>query len=139
MPKLIFIFFFFFFFVLPISGFSQEQVSLQNRLQARLKESSKSKRANLIFDIPLTYNKKVSYWLEYYQTRGKAWFSSWLALESKYMPIIQRELQAAGLPQDLAYMVMIESGFEANGKKYRQCRWSLAVYSGDGATIWFEN
>lgn len=65
----------------------------------------------LIFDLPVTYNKKVSKWIQYYQTRGQKWFREWLSRSSKYMPFIQTELQQAGLPTDLAYMVMIESGF----------------------------
>jgi membrane-bound lytic murein transglycosylase D len=35
------------------------------------------------------------------------------------MPLIQKELKNAGLPQDLAFMVMIESGFEANAKSHK--------------------
>ncbi|GIL16688.1 MAG: hypothetical protein BroJett040_04390 [Oligoflexia bacterium] len=91
-------------------------ISLKDRLQERMQRSPQSQKASLIFDLPLTYNRKVSYWISYYQTKGKNWFTEWLEKSTKYMPAIQAELKAVGLPQDLAYMVMIESGFEANAK-----------------------
>lgn len=73
-------------------------------------------KSNLIFDLPLSYNKRVSYWITYYQTRGKPWFKDWLQLSTKYLPAIQHDLHEYGLPKDLAFMVMIESGFKPNAK-----------------------
>lgn len=106
--------------LLGLKSFSANQeLSLQERLQARANQSQSTlNKPSLIFDIPLTYNKRVSYWLEHYQTKGKSWFSNWLEQSTKYMPMIQKELQSAGLPQDLAYMVMIESGFDANARSH---------------------
>ena len=69
---------------------------------------------HFIFDLPVTYNKKVAGWIAYFQTKGKTFFRNWLEKSTKYMPLLQSELKKAGLPTDLAYMVMIESGFSAN-------------------------
>lgn len=83
-------------------------------LQARLKQKTDQSRRSsdlLIFDIPVTSNKQVSKWISYYQTRGTRWFREWLERSTRYMPFLQNELKKAGLPTDLAYMVMIESGF----------------------------
>ncbi len=87
--------------------------SLKEKLKALTKKSSRNQSDALIFDLPVTYNKKVSNWIHFYQTRGRKWFREWLERSSRHMPPIQKELQQAGLPQDLAYMVMIESGFSA--------------------------
>ncbi len=65
----------------------------------------------LIFDIPVTYNSSVSRWIKYYQTSGQSMFKRWLERSYKYFPMIKRELERNKLPKDLAYMVMIESGF----------------------------
>jgi membrane-bound lytic murein transglycosylase D len=85
------------------------------KLQARLRElterNQKKSSDLLVFDLPVTYNKKVSKWIRYYQTNGQRWFRDWLERSTRYMPFIQKELKAAGLPTDLAFMVMIESGF----------------------------
>lgn len=84
-------------------------------LGARLQASTEKNRGRgsdvLIFDLPVTYNKKVSKWIHYYQTRGQKWFRQWLERSTRYMPFLQDELKRAGLPTDLAFMVMIESGF----------------------------
>jgi membrane-bound lytic murein transglycosylase D len=90
---------------------------------------------SVIFDLPVTYNKRVTKWINYFQGSGHKWFKTWLERSTIHMPRLQRDLKKAGLPQDLAYMVMIESGFsnqavssanavgpwqfiEATGKRY---------------------
>lgn len=88
--------------------------SLKEKLQTLTQKNTRAANNNtLIFDLPVTYNKKVSKWVHYYQTRGQKWFREWLARSSKYMPFIQAELQRANMPTDLAFMVMIESGFSS--------------------------
>ncbi|MDZ4677897.1 MAG: transglycosylase SLT domain-containing protein [Oligoflexia bacterium] len=67
----------------------------------------------LIFDIPVAYNARVAYWIEYFQTSGRGWFTKWLERSTRYLPTLQKTLKRHGLPQDLAYMAMIESGFSA--------------------------
>lgn len=90
---------------------------LRNKLVEKAKQAHKHD-ATLIFDIPVTYNKRVAYWLQFFQTRGHAWFRDWLEKATKYMPFIQKELKQAGLPGDLAYMVMIESGFDCYARSH---------------------
>ncbi|WP_374001214.1 lytic transglycosylase domain-containing protein [Bdellovibrio bacteriovorus] len=89
-------------------------LSLKEKLKALTAKSTHTQSDNLIFDLPVTYNKKVSKWVAYFQGGGNKWFRTWLQRSYKYMPFIQEELKRAGLPSDLAYMVMIESGFAAN-------------------------
>lgn len=88
--------------------------SLKEKLKALTARSTHIQSDNFIFDLPVTYNKKVSKWVAYYQGRGNKWFRNWLQRSYKYMPFIQNELKKSGLPLDLAYMVMIESGFAPN-------------------------
>ena len=97
------------------SGTAEAKLN-QQRLVAKAVAGSKKSRNSLIFDLPLTYNRRVSYWIEYFQTKAKPWFTEWLEKSSRYMPLIQKELRDHNLPQDLAFMVMIESGFEASAK-----------------------
>ncbi|MBW2328360.1 MAG: LysM peptidoglycan-binding domain-containing protein, partial [Deltaproteobacteria bacterium] len=58
-----------------------------------------------------TINKQVEYYLDLFQNKQKKYFKRWLARSGKYLPAIRHELRKAGLPQDLAYLAMIESGF----------------------------
>lgn len=87
-------------------------LSLKEKLTL-LEQKQTGKTDHFIFDLPVTYNPKVSNWISFYQTKGKTFFRNWLQKASKYMPYIQSELKKSGLPGDLGYMVMIESGFSA--------------------------
>lgn len=88
---------------------------LRKRMVEKAQRASLS-QVSLIFDIPVTFNSRVGYWLNYFQSRGKGWFREWLEKATKYMPFITKELKNAGLPMDLGYIVMIESGFEPNAQ-----------------------
>lgn len=63
------------------------------------------------FDIPVTYNDKVKFWIKHFQGPGRKWFRTWLERSNAYLPLMQGTLAANQLPQDLAYIAMIESGF----------------------------
>ena len=63
------------------------------------------------FDIPMTYNTKVRWWINYFQTGGRRWFRTWLERSHAFLPGMKNMLARKGLPQDLAYVAMIESGF----------------------------
>ncbi len=64
-----------------------------------------------IFDIPVTYNARVRYWVTFYQTTGRSWFKTWLERSTIYLPMILELLKESHLPLDLAYVAMIESGY----------------------------
>ena len=67
--------------------------------------------AQVAYDFPVTINKQVEYYLDLFQNKQKKYFKRWLARSGKYLPAIRHELRKAGLPQDLVYLAMIESGF----------------------------
>jgi len=66
---------------------------------------------DIVYDFPITVNKQVQFYLDTFQGRQKKYFKKWLAWSGKYLPAIHREFKEAGLPQDLVYLAMIESGF----------------------------
>ena len=74
-------------------------------------ELSKPNETPLIFDIPVTYNERVRQWVRYFQTEGRVTFKNWLERSARFLPVLQFELSRAGLPQDLVYVAMVESGF----------------------------
>ena len=75
-----------------------------------------------ISDIPLTLNSKVEYFLYYFQTSGKQSFSRWLSHSSRYIPMMKEILKREGMPEDLVYVAMIESGFQMHARS-----WASAV------------
>ncbi len=74
------------------------------------------------FDFPLVENAKVRYFLDYYTGPARSAFGRWLARSSRYLPRMRQIFADEGLPQDLAYLAMIESGF--NDRAYS---WAHAV------------
>jgi membrane-bound lytic murein transglycosylase D len=62
-------------------------------------------------DIPLTVNNKVEYFINFFQTSGRKSFAKWLSRSERYIPMMRRILKKEGLPEDLVYLAMIESGF----------------------------
>ena len=63
------------------------------------------------FDIPIVINAKVEQFIQFFQTTLKNRFSGWLARSEKYIPFMRNVLRENGLPEDLVYMALIESGF----------------------------
>ena len=63
------------------------------------------------FDIPIVMNARVEHFIRYFQTSGKKIFSGWLERSAKYIPMMKTLLKENGLPEDLVYMALIESGF----------------------------
>ncbi len=70
------------------------------------------------FDMPVVYNQEVQNWVEYFNGPGRRYFSVYLDRMNEYKGIIQPKLKAAGLPQDLIFLAMIESGFSTQAKSH---------------------
>jgi membrane-bound lytic murein transglycosylase D len=62
-------------------------------------------------DIPLAFNDKVQYFTRYFQTSARGAFAKWLSRSERYIPMMRTVLRKEGLPEDLVYLAMIESGF----------------------------
>ncbi len=63
------------------------------------------------FDIPLVVNDRVQDWMVYFLTRGRKHFTKWIGRKQRYEPFIVEQLEERGMPRDLLYQSMIESGF----------------------------
>ena len=63
------------------------------------------------FDIPVVVNEDVIRWMKYFTGPGRKYYARWLARSTKYRPMMYRKLDEAGLPRDLVYLSMIESGY----------------------------
>lgn len=61
-------------------------------------------------EIPLVLNYLVERNIAFFQQKGRAHFERWLRLSGKYFPMMQRVFRAEGLPDELVYLSMIESG-----------------------------
>lgn len=62
-------------------------------------------------DIPLVVNDRVLAWINYFQGPSKARFERYLQRSGRYVEWMRGMLAEEGLPQDLVYLALIESGF----------------------------
>jgi len=72
------------------------------------------------FDVPVEVNDRVVAWIDYFQGTGRNHFARYLARSGKYIPQMQEILKSYGMPQDLVYLSLIESGF--NHKAYSRAK-----------------
>ncbi len=87
-------------------------------------------------DVPLDLNDDVMDEVRYFQKNGRATFTRWLTRSGRYLPMIRDALRDAGLPEDLAYKAMIESGF--NPKAYSRAR-AAGIWQFMGSTAHLYN
>jgi membrane-bound lytic murein transglycosylase D len=88
----------------PISDESTDDFNLEIHFGDNLERKKE-------FDIPIVINDKVERFLNFFQTTGRKSFSNWLARAGRYVPYMREVLKENGLPEDLVYLAMIESGF----------------------------
>jgi soluble lytic murein transglycosylase-like protein len=66
---------------------------------------------NTTFDIPVTVNSRVEYWVDYFTGRGRKHFVKYLERAEFFIPYMRPILKQSGIPEDFVYLAMIESGF----------------------------
>lgn len=74
-------------------------------------------------DFPVVHNDKVQQFIDFYSgPRGRKVFQRWLERSSRFLPQMREIFAEEGLPRDLAYLAMVESGFNT-----RAYSWAHAV------------
>lgn len=65
-------------------------------------------------DLPLRWDARVVRYLEFFKddNRGKAMITSFARKSGRYGDAIRRTMRKKGLPEDLAWLAMIESGYD---------------------------
>lgn len=63
--------------------------------------------------IPTEINPLVEKWITYFQGRGRPHMERYLARSTRYMQLMKKILKQNGLPEDLVYIALIESGFSS--------------------------
>jgi len=83
-----------------------------------------------------TYNShdRVQYYLDFFQSRGRERMNIWLSRLPRYETMIRERLQREGLPGDLVYLALIESGFSntATSRAKAVGMWQFMKRTGKG-------
>lgn len=64
-------------------------------------------------NIPVEVNSMVDKWIEYFQGRGRRHMERYLARSTRYEKLMKKVLRDNGVPEDLFYIALIESGFSS--------------------------
>jgi membrane-bound lytic murein transglycosylase D len=65
-------------------------------------------------DVPIVLNDSVLACIDLYQGELREWFGEALARGGRYLPKIRATFAAEGVPQDLAYVALVESAFKTS-------------------------
>jgi membrane-bound lytic murein transglycosylase D len=66
----------------------------------------------LFHDMPLVFNNQVEYMLAMYQGRIKPHILQYFMNSGRYLPMVQEVFHEEGVPRDLAWLALVESGFK---------------------------
>ena len=92
-------------------------------------------RPGVTFDIDVTSyaaNRRVREYLDFFQVDARARFDIWLARLGRYEGMIRERLRLQGLPEDLVYLTLIESGLSNTAVSHAQAvgMWQFMASTG---------
>jgi membrane-bound lytic murein transglycosylase D len=102
-----------------IENFKKLQLDFEKRGEVPLSEDFVSLEAPT-YDMPIEWNDRVENAVIYFQTVGRDAFETYMRRSGKYADIMRRILREKGLPLDLLWLCLVESGF--NPKAYSWAR-----------------
>jgi membrane-bound lytic murein transglycosylase D len=95
---------------------TEEVVSISgDELRAEL-ELVRSAERGATYDYPIDLNDKVLTWVSLFSTTKRGFMENALGRASMYLPMIRQIFAEEGVPSDLAYLAVIESGFRNEAK-----------------------
>jgi membrane-bound lytic murein transglycosylase D len=65
-------------------------------------------------DLPIENNERVQSFIGLFQTNLREFMQESLERSAKYLPMVQEVFRSEGIPLDLAYLAIVESGYKTN-------------------------
>lgn len=102
------------------------------KLRKEVEEPKEEKVEKITYDMPIVWNEKVEDCIIYFQTVAREPFKKYLFRSGKYIDLMKDILKKKGMPQDLAYLPFIESGFNPHAYSYAHAVgcWQFISYTG---------
>ena len=99
----------------PHSVETEEHFAWKGEESARLSNVGDGRSAlqeeDVTCGVPIVINKRVEFFLDYFQNEARQSFSRYLERSTRYAGPMRDILKTHGLPGDLVYLALIESGF----------------------------
>jgi membrane-bound lytic murein transglycosylase D len=107
-------------------------------------EQVKGAEVGAVFDFPIDLNDKVLAWVHAFTTDKRGFMERTLSRASRYLPMVRQIFAEEGIPQDLAYLAVIESGYINSAHSYAKAvgMWQFMRATGRiyglGGNAWVE-
>jgi len=90
---------------------AEETVALAGEDLRTQLEQVKAAERGVVFDFPIDLNEQVLSWVFVFTHEKQGFVERALSRSTRFLPMIRQIFQEEGVPQDLAYLALIESGF----------------------------
>lgn len=81
-------------------------------LRLKINQNDKLEIVNIESSLfPLVWNGRVEKWIDYYTVNGREYLVRSLKRSEKYIQGVKESFREASLPEDLAYVAIVESGY----------------------------
>jgi membrane-bound lytic murein transglycosylase D len=68
------------------------------------------------FSMPVPYNERIERQIDGYVTKSREEFARWLRRSGRYVPTLKQYFVQEGMPGDLVYIALVESGFNPRNR-----------------------
>jgi len=111
---------------------AEEVVTLGGEALRAEQERVRAAEQGATYDYPIDLNDRVLTWVSLFSSTKRGFMENALGRASMYMPMIRQVFAEEGVPSDLAYLAVIESGFrnEANSKAKAVGMWQFIRATG---------
>lgn len=113
-----------------ISRFSEvNHIKIDSAQLVRLESYAQEKSS---YNVPVILNERVKSCILYYQTVARDAFAKYLGRSTKYMPMAIKIFEEYGLPSDLVYLAIVESGFNPHAYSWARAMgmWQFIAETG---------
>lgn len=80
--------------------------------RARVREAE----GDALYDFPIDLNDTVLTWVHAFTNQKKGFIEGSLSRATQYLPMVQQVFEEEGIPRDLAFLAVVESGFKNTAK-----------------------
>ncbi len=84
------------------------------------------------YDVPIIMNERVKNCILYYQTVARDAFAKHLSRSTKFLPLFKKIFSEHGIPEDMAYLASVESGYSPNAYSWARAMglWQFIASTG---------
>ena len=105
-------------FKAPLVALSKKPAPVKKEVHTTITSSESPPSLSPYGTIKIDDNEKVDKWINYFQTAGREKMELYLSRSTRYLHLMKKILREEGLPEDLVYVAMIESGFSPYARSF---------------------